>query len=108
MFAALAEGGVTLRWEPFFHDWRGGEAAADRALSGPRARLYGGEAVRAFRDLLREHPPVAAPLDGEPEEMLIDEVEAIWAAIDTADDWAPFYAKLARLEALGRTLGHIR
>jgi hypothetical protein len=35
----------------------------------------------------------------EPEEMLIEEVETIWAAIDTADDWGPFQAKLARLEA---------
>jgi hypothetical protein len=31
--------------------------------------------------------------------MLIDEVEAIWAAIDADDDWAPFHAKLERLEA---------
>ena len=31
--------------------------------------------------------------------MLIEEVEAIWAAIDAQDDWAPFQAKLARLEA---------
>ncbi len=43
-----------------------------------------------------EHPMFAAP---EPEEMLIDEVEALWSAIDTADDWAPLQAKLARLEA---------
>ncbi len=42
-----------------------------------------------------EHPMFAAP---EPEEMLIDEVEALWSAIDTADDWAPLQAKLARLE----------
>ena len=34
----------------------------------------------------------------EPEEMLIDEVEAIWAAIDGGDDWAPFHGKLAGLE----------
>ena len=61
-----------------------------------------------FRALLHEHPPAAVPLDGGPEEMLIEEVEAIWAAIDTHDDWAPFHAKLGRLEALGRTLGHIR
>jgi hypothetical protein len=31
--------------------------------------------------------------------MRIDEVEAIWAAIDADDDWAPFHAKLARLES---------
>jgi hypothetical protein len=43
-----------------------------------------------------EHPMFAAR---EPEEMLIDEVEAIWAAIDASDDWGPLQAKLARLEA---------
>ena len=31
--------------------------------------------------------------------MLIDEVETLWAAIETHDDWDPFAAKLARLEA---------
>ena len=36
--------------------------------------------------------------------MLIEEVEAIWQAIDTRDDWAPFHAKLARLEGLRRAL----
>ena len=108
VFAALAEGGPELRWEPFFHDWRGGEAAADGAMAGPRAHLYRGEAFCAFRERLRDHPPVAAPLQGAPEEMLIEEVEAIWAAVDSRDDWAPFHAKLARLEALGRTLGHVR
>jgi hypothetical protein len=35
----------------------------------------------------------------EPEEMLIDEVEALWAPIAAADDWAPLHAKLRRLEA---------
>ena len=99
-FAALAEGGERVRWEPFFHDWRGGEAAADAALAGPRAEAYAGEATRTFRTLLRGHAPTAAPAQGEIEEMLIDEVEAIWAAIAERDDWAPFHAKLARLEAL--------
>ena len=34
----------------------------------------------------------------EPEELLIDEVEALWAPIAQADDWSLFDAKLARLE----------
>ncbi|MDP2116326.1 MAG: selenoprotein O, partial [Brevundimonas sp.] len=40
----------------------------------------------------------------EPEEMLIDEVEAIWAAIDADDDWSPLNAKLARLETARQVL----
>jgi uncharacterized protein YdiU (UPF0061 family) len=107
-FAALAEVAPAVSWQAFLHDWRGGEAAEDRALAGPRAAAYGGDAMRAFREQLREHEVAAAPLQGEPEEMLIGDVEAIWAAVDAGDDWAPLHAKLARVEALGRALGHVR
>ncbi len=95
-----------LRWEPLFFDWFGGFSSAARALGGVRGKTYQGEAFDAFRFALMEHEPdrperlehpmFAAP---EPEEMLIDEVETLWSAIDTADDWAPLKAKLTRLEA---------
>ena len=104
-FRALAEGGETLRWEPFFFDWFCGTASQARALAGPRAGLYAGEAFAAFRAALSdyeadrperlENPYFARP---EPEELLYDEIEAIWAAIAQADDWAPFEAKLAAIE----------
>ena len=102
--ALLREGGEALRWEPLFHDWFAGFASSARALSGPRARLWQGEAFNAFRFALFEHEPdrpdrlerprFARP---EPEEMLIDEVEAIWSAIDRDDDWGPFEEKVKRL-----------
>ncbi len=105
--ALLREQGPAVRWEPLFFDWFGGFASSARALGGPRAQAWQGEAFDAFRFALFEHEPdrperlenpvFAAP---EPEEMLIDEVEAIWAAIDAGDDWGPFHAKLARLNAL--------
>ncbi|MEO5865591.1 MAG: protein adenylyltransferase SelO family protein, partial [Sphingomonas sp.] len=41
---------------------------------------------------------------GEPCSMLIDEVEAIWSAIDERDDWAPFHAKIAAVRAMGDAL----
>ena len=104
--ALLREGAAALRWEPLFFDWFGGFASSARALSGPRAKLYQGEAFDAFRFALMEHEPdrierLEHPMFAarEPEEMLIDEVEAIWAAIEDADDWTPFQAKLDRLEA---------
>lgn len=104
--ALLREGGAALRWEPLFFDWFGGFASSARALSGPRAKLYQGEAFDAFRFALMEHEPdrierLEHPMFAarEPEEMLLGEVEAIWAAIADADDWAPFQAKLDRLEA---------
>ena len=103
--ALLREGGEALRWEPLFFDWFGGFASSARALQGPRGKLYQGEVFDAFRFALFEHQPdrperLEAPMfaSPEPEEMLIDEVEAIWAAIDTDDDWGPLQAKLARLE----------
>ncbi|MDO9338423.1 MAG: YdiU family protein [Caulobacter sp.] len=106
-FKALAEGGDALRWEPFFFDWFCGDEA--RAMAGPRAAIYDGEAFLAFRRLLAgfeagrperlAHPMFSEP---EPVEMLIEEVEALWAPIAEADDWAPLYAKMDRIEAARR------
>lgn len=109
--ALLREGGAALRWEPLFHDWFGGFASSARALSGPRAAIYQGETFDAFRFALFEHEPdrperLEHAVFGrpEPEEMLIDEVEAIWAAIAGDDDWSPFSEKLCRIEALRTVL----
>ena len=41
----------------------------------------------------------------EPEEMLIDEVEAIWSAIEAEDDWGPLEAKVARVREAGEAWG---
>ena len=40
-----------------------------------------------------------------PQSMLIDEVEAIWAAIAELDDWQPLAAKIAAVRELGDALG---
>jgi uncharacterized protein YdiU (UPF0061 family) len=110
--ALLREGGDALRWEPLFFDWFGGFSSAARALAGPRARLYQGRTFDAFRSALFEHAPdraerLESPVfqQAEPEEMLIDEVEALWSAIDRDDDWGPFEAKLQRLGAAREAYG---
>jgi uncharacterized protein YdiU (UPF0061 family) len=102
-FAALGEGGEALRWEPFFFDWFCKDEA--RALAGPRAALYAGEAFAAFRRLLEayeaERPErLAHPYfsRSEPEELLYDQIEALWAPIAEADDWSAFHAKLDAIE----------
>ena len=76
------------------------------ALSGPRAALYQTKAFADFRFALFEHEPdrperLESPrfARAEPEEMLIDEVEAIWSAVDLHEDWTPFHAKIERLRA---------
>ncbi len=102
-FQALAAGGDALRWEPFFFDWFCGDEA--RALSGPRAEIYNERQFANFRTLLAHTEPdrperlQAAYFQGtEPQELLIDEIEALWAAIAERDDWGPFNAKLAAIE----------
>ncbi len=66
---------------------------------------------------LRDLPPVegverARALAGEgPVTLVIEEVEALWAAIDRDDDWAPLEAKIAGIRtagALNAALGLLR
>jgi hypothetical protein len=107
VFAGLTAGGEALRWEPLFHDWYGGGVSERRALEGPRGAVYADPAFTDLRRLLEIYEPanprrldsplLAAP---EPEEMLIDEVEALWDAIAARDDWTPLRDKLDRLEAV--------
>ena len=111
-FRALAEGGDALRWEPFFFDWFGGEASQARALAGPRAALYETETFLAFRRQLSgfeaDRPErLADPVFGrdEPEELIIDEVESLWAPIAESDDWSGLHAKLGRIEAARAAYG---
>jgi uncharacterized protein YdiU (UPF0061 family) len=97
----MGEAGPDLRWEPFFFDWFCG-----RTPSGPRAALYGGPEALAFKAQLAtfeaerperlDHPYFAG---AEPEELLYDEIEAIWAPIAERDDWSAFEAKLTAIEA---------
>ena len=102
-FRAFAEGGQALRWEPFFFDWFCGDAA--RADASVRGDLYRGEGFAEFRGLITgfapdrrerlDDPYFAAP---EPEELLYDQIEALWARIAEDDDWSAFEAKLAAIE----------
>lgn len=43
--------------------------------------------------------------DNAPVSLVIDEVEALWAAIAEHDDWEPLHAKVASIRALGSALG---
>ncbi|WP_340646223.1 YdiU family protein [Phenylobacterium sp.] len=103
-FTALAAGGERLRWEPFFFDWFCGDVG--RAMASPRGDIYGGQPFADFRRRVAETEPERPGrlLDpyfakAEPEELIIDEIEAIWEAIAADDDWTDFHAKLARIEA---------
>jgi uncharacterized protein YdiU (UPF0061 family) len=102
-FRTLGEGGPELGWEAFFFDWFGG--VEERAMRGPRAGIYGGEAALAFRAALKgfeaDRPErLASPYFArtEPETLLDDEIESLWSLIDLKDDWAGFQEKLGRIE----------
>jgi uncharacterized protein YdiU (UPF0061 family) len=112
VFQALASGGDILRWEPFFFDWFGGGASEARALAGPRAALYSGEAFVALRGLFEgfeaerpERLDHAYFSRSEPEELLYDEIEGLWASISADDDWSMFDAKVASIRVAGGAWG---
>jgi uncharacterized protein YdiU (UPF0061 family) len=95
--AALATSKMPI--DRFFHDAFGGwlpEGEAWSAFEDVRARLSD---YRPRKDRSHSYWSDAAPCS-----MLIDEVEAIWAAIDRHDDWAPLYAKVAAIRRMGGAL----
>ena len=88
---SLSEAALRTSDEPpdaFFFRHRGGRNAG-HALGEIMAQY---EAVESDHDYWQG--------DG-PETMLIDEVEAIWAAIDRDDDWGPLHAKVDALRRMG-------
>ena len=102
-FRALSVGGDVLRWEPFFFDWFCGDAG--RALASQRQELYGAPEFSDFRTLIggrtAERPErleAAYFSRPDPQELLVDEIESIWADIAARDDWSAFNRKLAELE----------
>ncbi|MEA3012370.1 MAG: serine/tyrosine/threonine adenylyltransferase [Sphingomonadales bacterium] len=90
---ALAPQTVTI--DRFFFDWRGGR------------RPEGYEGFDDIAVLIEGREPVPGALDHPywsdpaPCSMHIEEVEAIWAAIDGHDDWAPLNAKIAAVRRMG-------
>jgi uncharacterized protein YdiU (UPF0061 family) len=95
--AALATRKVGI--DHFFFDWRGGERPDYEPYSDPAFDALA-EAIGDRRGV-RSH---AYWSDEAPCSMLIDEVEAIWAAIAGGDDWSPFEAKVAAIRRMGEAL----
>jgi len=80
----------------------GPDALFFRHRGGRKAEGRLAEALDGYQPLPSEHAYWA---EAAPETMLIDEVEAIWAAIAERDDWQPLEAKIARIRRLGEALG---
>ena len=111
LFGFLATLDFDGSFEGVFYDWFGGALSEDRALAGPRAAHYQGAAFATFRDTLGDyacadpgklkHPRFAQP---DPETLLIDEIETLWADIAHGDDWTRFNAKLEAIETWRQAL----
>jgi serine/tyrosine/threonine adenylyltransferase len=98
LIAALQAGGGTI--DRIFFDWRGGRDPGEQA--------YPSEPFRALAAALagRESPP-SHPYwsDPAPCSMHIEEVEAIWKAIDESDDWSVLETKVAAIRRMGEAMG---
>jgi len=100
LLSALRAQNVTI--DRLFFDWRGGRV--------PLGDTYRGEAFDGLRERLAGRKALPHALDHDywrdngPCSMHIDEVEAIWAAIADADDWAPFEARIAAIRRMGEAL----
>lgn len=98
-----AMGASGVNFDRFFFDWRGGRAVDDTR--------YAGEQWSDLGTLVAQCTPVAEALDHaywrglEPCSMLIEEVEAIWAAIAEHDDWSPLHAKVEVIREMGAAHG---
>ena len=93
----------TVGIDRFFFDWRGG------SLRRPSVD-YDGDEFAELRGLLGGRTPAPGALDHEywsdeaPCAMHIDEVEAIWARIDEADDWSALESKVAAVRRMGEAM----
>lgn len=98
-------------WAQTFHDWFGGEASAARAAASPQGPLYDRPEFAPIRQALMaraaqrpERLAHAYFAQERPADLLIEEVEAIWAPIAHSDDWRAFEEKLVQIEAMREAL----
>lgn len=84
-----------------FFDWRGGrDPGQDSYPSDPFRALA--EALNGReREAARSHPYWSDP---EPCSMHIEEVEAIWSAIATSDDWKPLNDKVTAIRRMAEAM----
>ncbi len=100
-------------YEQVLFDWRGGMESAERAAGSPVAEAYKQEMFAPVREALKgfvpngagvaEHPYFARQA---PRTMLIEEVEAIWAAIAEDDDWSAFDGALREIAEMREAYGN--
>ena len=90
----------TVGIDRFFFDWSGGRRRPGSYDASYAEYFPGVETILARYDSARmtDHDYWS---DAEPCSMHIDEVEAIWSAIDSRDDWSPLHGKVAAIRRMG-------
>jgi uncharacterized protein YdiU (UPF0061 family) len=87
----------------------GCEAQMRAGAVQPDALFFAHRGGRGLPQALHHYQSVADThdywADPAPQTMLIEEVEAIWAAIAEEDDWVPLTAKIAALRRMGEAHG---
>ncbi|TRD10519.1 YdiU family protein [Erythrobacter insulae] len=90
------------------------EQAMRASSTGPDEFFFGhragrGDAAGEFGEALAQYTAADSShdywSDDVPQSMLIEEVEAIWAAIDERDDWSALNAKVDQLRRMGEAHG---
>jgi uncharacterized protein YdiU (UPF0061 family) len=81
----------------FFHRLRGGVTAPSAIATGDLAAAFA-----PCKALPSAHPYWG---DAAPQSMTIEEVEALWAAIDQHDDWQPLQEKIFAIRRMGQAHG---
>ncbi|MDQ3074237.1 MAG: YdiU family protein [Pseudomonadota bacterium] len=89
----------TVGIDRLFFDWRGGRIPGDAVYSAPPFDRF--KAALAGREHQVSHDYWS---DAAPCSMLIEEVEAIWAAIAERDDWGAFDDKVAVIRRMGNAM----
>jgi len=101
-----------IPFQQLFHDLHGGEASAARWTRSPHAAAYSGPTWSTYRSLLASRDPVdPSRLDApyfersRPCDLVVREVEAIWAEIAELDDWDALTWKVEDIRRMGDALG---
>lgn len=100
MFSWMTD--TQIPWAQFFFDWFCGAESRARAASSPVSDHYQRDDFQTLSEALQARTP-AAPhrltheyfQRSQPETLLIDEIEALWADIAEKDDWTAFEDKIA-------------
>ena len=100
-----------IDFSSFFYDFYGGSEAISDCLKSTNGKRYKTNEFKDILNFLKETNSVdnfmenKTRLKNNYENLLIDEVEAIWEQIDKKNDWTSLETKIANIRKMGDNLG---